>query len=206
MPPIGKQALDPEGKLPLYPLGTSFTISLPAVDPLAWQGKAGPPYITHGTVVELRWSPPHIPLLNALEGEVASGTYLYVVQLAEFKPPKNTWRGSEGKIRDAVASGLFKVTRTVAQVGAYVFADVERVMADLRFFMMDNDLLAFKRDLTTKRGVYDVVLRVPRGTSMVQGKNLDATQMFALGKIIARKFKEGYGHDIFVDWLKGDEL
>jgi hypothetical protein len=207
LPPIGKEVLDPEGKLPLYPLGTSFTIALPSVDPEAWTGKAGPPYIAHGKIVELRWSPPGVVAANALESEAASGTYLYVVQLAEFKPPQNTWTGSQKKVEQALASGLFKAAKSVVASVGYDFGTIEmKIRPTVRKVLSDLGLLMFSTDYKSSGdGQWHVALGVPRGDSVVRHIPMNETQMFNLGKLIAQWFRNNHGFELLVDWAKGGD-
>ena len=145
---------------------------------------------------------------NALASEVTGGTYLYLVQLAEFKSPQNTWTGSEGKLRDAVASGVFKVAKAMTHVGVgYDFGTIEQKIRPLvRSILTDLKLLIFSVDYkTTGEGQWYAALGVPHGDSIVRHIPMDERQMFNLGKLLARWFKANYGFDLLVDWAKGGD-
>ena len=195
-----KQTLDPAGRLPLYALGTAFAIGLPAVDLEAWQGQSGPPYITHATVDELHWSPQGIVAVNALESEADAGTYIYSLALREFKLPKNIWTGSEGKIKAALASGLFK-SKTFA-VGASM--TVDQAVDAFDKFLRVNALRFLP--FAGKEGLFggSVVIVVPRVEKMVvpinkQMRELTAAQLFALAKLVAEKFTSAYDYPVDVE-------
>jgi hypothetical protein len=193
--------LDPEGRLPLYPLDTAFVINLPSVDE-NWIGVSGPPYVAHATVDELHWSPQGIVAANALESEADAGTYIYTLTLREFKAPKNVWTGSEGKIKGALASGLFK-SGGKAVVGAAMTVD-QAVDAFDRFLRVNA--LRFL-PFAGKEGLFggSVVIVVPRVEKMVvpintQMRELNAEQLFALAKLVAAKFTSAYDYPVDVEW------
>ena len=205
LPPAGTQSLDPAGRLPLYQLGTPFTVTLPTVDPDAWKGKSGPPYVTRGTVVEVRWSPAESIPVRALDAERKTGTYSYTVWLAEFKAPKNTWTGSEGMLSEVIASGVFKLSGKKATVGAAMTLD--QALDALDAFLRANDLRFY---LTASKGrVFGLAaaLMVPRGARQVvrvngRPREMSEDQLFALGKLVAEKFTNHYGFPVDVEWME----
>jgi hypothetical protein len=141
--------------------------------------------------------------VNALESEADAGTYIYTLALREYKAPKNIWTGSEGKIKAALASGLFKGAVKTAAVGASMTVD-QAVDAFDRFLRVNA--LRFL-PFAGKEGLFggSVVIVVPRAEKMMvpinkQMRELTAAQLFALAKLVAARFTSAYDYPVDVEW------
>ncbi len=91
-----RASAQPGASGPAYPIGTKFAITL-------GEGKT-----VHGTVASARWVAPGLVPANALPEEASGGAWLYTLTVAEYEPPRNTWTGTEGLIRQGLAGGVFQ--------------------------------------------------------------------------------------------------